>query len=151
MSLHEKIKETLKAAMKEKNAPKLAAVRGLLAALTNEAVNLGHKPDEILPDPESLVVIKRAAKQRQDSIAQFSAGGRADLAASEQAELAFIETYLPTLMSRAEIKKIAAIKKQELGITNKSQTGKFIGALMKELGGRADGALVKTVAEELLN
>ncbi len=150
MTIHEQLKAGMKEAMKEKNAPKLAAIRGLLSAFTNEAVTRGYKPDQLLSDEEALAVIKRAAKQRKDAIAQFAAGGRTDLAESEQAELAFIETWLPTMMSRDEIKKIAEAKRAELGVTSKAELGKFIGALMKDLSGKADGADVKAVAEELL-
>ena len=150
MSLHEQIKGEIKKAMLEKNPIKLGVVRGLVSALTNEAVVKGHKPDEFLNDEETLNVIRRVAKQRKDSIAQFTAGGRADLAEAEQVELAFVETYLPQLMSREEIKKVAMAKLTELGNPDKSQAGKVTGALMKDLKGQADGADVKAVIDELL-
>lgn len=150
MTLHEQIKGEMKEAMKEKNAVKLTAIRGLLSAFTNETITLGHKPDQLLADEEALTVIRRAVKQRKDAIAQFTSGGRADLAESEQAELAYLETYLPQMMSRAEIKTLAEAKKAELGISDKSQAGKFTGVLMQALKGKADGADVKAVVDELL-
>lgn len=140
----------MKDAMKEKNQPRLMAIRGLLSAFTNEAVSKKYKPDQILTDEEALAVIKRAVKQRKDAMAQFEAGGRADLAENEKGELGYLEKYLPQTMSREEIKKIAEAKKTELGIASKADAGKFTGALMKELKGRADGADVKAVVDELL-
>lgn len=150
MTLHEQIKGEMKEAMKEKNQPRLMAIRGLLSAFTNEAVSKKYKPDQILTDEEALAVIKRAVKQRKDAIAQFESGDRVDLAENEKGELSYLEKYLPQMMSREEIKKIAEAKKAELGITDKSGAGKFTGTLMKELAGRADGADVKAVVDELL-
>ena len=143
--LHEKIKGELKEAMKEKNAVKLSVVRGLLAAFTNEAVTRGHKPDQLLTDEEALAVIKRLAKQRQDSVRQFTAGGRGDLA-----EAAYLETYLPAMMGPEEIKPVVEKVIAAFGATAKANAGKVIGATMKELKKRADGAAVKALVEELL-
>lgn len=148
--LHEKIKGEIKQAMLEKNQVKLGVVRGLVASFTNELVAQKKKPDEMLDDEATLAVIRREAKKRKDSIIQFEAGGRADLADTEKAELKFIEIYLPQLMSREEIKKIAKAKKSELGIAGKTDAGKFTGTLMKELKGKADGADVKAVVDEIL-
>lgn len=148
--LHEKIKSEVKRAMLEKNPVKLAVVRGLLAALTNELVTLRRKPDETLDDEAALAVIRREAKKRKDSISQFETGGRADLADAEKAEFKYIEVYLPQLMSREEIKKVALAKKAGLKVAGKADAGKFTGALMKELKGKADGAEVKAVVDEIL-
>ncbi len=148
--IHEQIKSEVKQAMLAKDQVKLTVVRGLLAAFTNELVNLKKKPDELLDDETVLTVIRREAKKRKDSIAQFETGGRADLAEAEQAELKYIEVYLPQLMSREEIKKVAELKKSELAVVSKSDAGKLMNALMKELKGKADGADVKAVVDELL-
>jgi len=148
--LHQQIKEEVKKATLEKNPLKLNVIRGLVAAFINELVTKRRKPDEILTDDEALAVIRRAAKQRQDSIKQFTAGGRADLAAAETAELEIIKTYLPAELSEKEITKLVQKKITELGITDKKYIGKLIGALMKELSGRADGKIVKKIAEKLL-
>lgn len=150
MTLHEQIKSEMKEAMKEKNQVKLMAIRGLLSGFMNEAVAKKYKPDQILTDEEALAVVKRAVNQRKDAINQFVTGGRADLAEGEKAELSYLEKYLPQMMSRDEIKKIAEAKKTEMGITDKSQAGQFTGSLMKELKGKADGADVKAVVDELL-
>lgn len=150
MSLQTDIKGQIKEAMLAKDALRLSVVRGLVAAFTNELVAKQRKPTEELSDEDVLAVIRRAVKQRKDSIEQFTAGGRQDLVDSEAAELSVLEKYLPQMMSRDEIKKVAEAKKKELGITDKSKLGQFVGTLMKELKGKADGGDVKSVAEELL-
>lgn len=149
--IHEQIKGEVKQAMLAKDQVKLAVVRGLLSAFTNELVNQKRKPDEMLDDETAITVIRKESKKRKDSIAQFETGGRADLAESEKAELALIEVYLPKLMSREEIKPLAEAKKTELGISSKADAGKLMNALMKDLKGKADGADVKAVADEILS
>lgn len=148
--LHEEIKGTLKDAMKARDEVRLRTVRSMLTAFMNELVATGKKPQEILDDAGVLAVIKRLAKQRKDSIEQFEAAGRDELAQVEKDELAVLETYLPTLMSRDAIRPIAAAKIAELGAVDKSKMGLIVGALMKDLGGKADGSDVKAVIEELL-
>jgi len=148
--LHEEIKGTLKEAMKARDEVRLRTVRSMLTAFMNELVATGKKPQEMLDDAGVLAVIKRLAKQRKDSIEQFEAAGRNELAQVEKDELAVLETYLPTLMSRDAIRPIAAAKIAELGAVDKSKMGLLVGALMKDLGGKADGADVKAVIEELL-
>ncbi|MBP9855995.1 MAG: GatB/YqeY domain-containing protein [Candidatus Pacebacteria bacterium] len=147
--LHQQIKDEIKEAMKAKDAVKLSVVRGLSSAFTNELVAKGKKPDEMLSDDEVLAVIKRASKQRKDSIEQFTAGGRADLAEGEIAELKIIESYLPAAMSREEVEKIAKAKIAEMG-ADKSKIGMLVGAVIKESNGTADGNVVKKVLEQLL-
>ena len=149
MSLHEQIKEEIKEAMKAKEALRLEVVRGILAALTNESVAKGGTPQDLLDDEAALSVIKRLAKQRKDSAAQFESGGRSDLAKKEKEELEYIEKYLPQMMGRDEIEKVVKAKKEELGILDKAKIGVLIGASMKELAGKADGGDVKAVAEGL--
>lgn len=147
MTLHESIKAELKEAMKAKEAVRLRVVRGLLTAFMNEMVATGRTPQDMLADDEVLAVIKRAAKQRKESITQYEAAGRDELAAPEKEELVVLESYLPQLMSIEEITPIVVAKKAELGITNKAKMGVLVGAVMKELAGKADGADVKTVVE----
>jgi uncharacterized protein YqeY len=149
MSLHEQVKNTLKEAMKAKDAVRLRTVRSMLTAFMNELVATKRTPQDMLSDDEVLVVIKRLAKQRKESITQYEANDRQDLADPEKAELAVLESYLPQLMSVEEIRPIAEAKKAELGIEDKSKMGMLIGALMKELAGKADGGDVKLVVERL--
>ena len=147
MTLHENIKAELKEAMKAKEAVRLRVVRQLLTAFMNEMVATGRTPQDLLTDDETLAVIKRAAKQRKESITQYEAAGRDELAVPEKEELIVLEAYLPTMMSLEEITPIVVAKKSELGIDDKSKMGMLVGAVMKELAGKADGGDVKTAVE----
>lgn len=149
MSIQQDIKNELKPAMMAKDQVKLLTIRGLMTAFTNELVVLKRKPDGELTDDEVLAVLRRQAKQRKDSIEQFTTGGRADLAEKEEAELKLIEIYLPQMMSQDAIRPIAVAKKEASGITDKAQAGKLMSEIMKELKGQADGADVKAVVDSL--
>jgi len=138
------------AALKAHEEVKLTVLRGILTAFTNELVAKGKKPTEQLGDDEAIAVIKRLGKQRKDSIEQFTAGNRADLAEREQQELLILEAYMPQLAGKDEIEKVAKAKIAEMGVTDKSAMGKLIGAVMKEFGTRADGNDVKEVLQKLL-
>lgn len=147
--LHEQIKNEIKEAMKARDEIRLATVRSISAAMTNELVAKRMKPDEMLSDEEALAVIKRLVKQRQDSIEQFRAGGREDLATAEEAELNILKVYLPAQMSIEQIRSIAEAKKAEMGVTDKTKLGILVGAVMKASAGQADGNTVKEVVESL--
>jgi uncharacterized protein YqeY len=149
MTLQETIKSSLKEAMMAKDSVKMTVIRGLMSAFTNELVSIGRTPQDALSDEEVLTVIRRAVKQRKDSIEQFKTAGRDDLVESESAELALLEVYLPQMMSKEEILTIAEAKKVELGVTDKSKVGILMSALMKDLKGKADGTDVKSVVEGL--
>ena len=149
MSIHEQIKENIKNAMKAKDEIRLSVMRGISSAFTNELVATKRKPTDMLTDEEAIAVITKLSKQRKESIAQFTAGGRPDLAESEEKELAVLSEFLPEMMSVEEIKKIAVSKMNELGMTDASKKGMLVGALMKDLKGKADGADVKNVVDSL--
>lgn len=148
--MHDKIQSEIMTAMKAKDSVRLTTLRGILAAFTNELVAKGRKPTEKLSDDEAIAVIARSAKQHKDSIDQFRAGGREDLVATEEAELKIIEEFLPEMMSKDEIRPIAEAKIAELGVADKSGVGKLMGALSKELKGKADGKDIKEVVDSLL-
>lgn len=150
MNLHIQIKEELKTAMKAKDAVKLRTVRSMLTAFTNELVATGKTPQNALDNAEVLNVIKRLAKQRKESILQFNAAGRTELSEPEIEELAVLESYLPTMMTRDEIRPIVEKRIAELGMVDKSKVGMLIGALMKDLAGKAEGSDVKALVEEIL-
>lgn len=149
MSIHTDLRTTLKEAMKAKDEARLRTVRSMLTAFTNELVATGKTPQDELDDAGALAVVKRLAKQRKESILQYEAGGRPELAVPEKEELAILESYLPTLMSQDAIRPIAEAVKAELGITDKSKLGQLVGAVMKKLQGQADGTDVKAVVESL--
>ncbi len=150
MAIHESLKASIPDAMRAKDEAKLRTLRSLVSAMTNEAVAKGRKPDQFLTDEEAQAVLKRAANQRKDSIQQFEAAGRIELTGGEKEELVIIESLMPAMMSREDIKAIAEAKIAELGITGKAEAGKFTGILMKELKGKADGGDVKAVVDSLL-
>lgn len=147
--LQEKIKNGIKEAMMAKDALRLKTFRAMSAAFTNELVAKNRKPQEMLSDEEVIAVITRLAKQRKDSIDQFKKGGREDLVNEEEAELGILETFLPKMMDKAEVQKIAESKKVELAITDATKKGMLMSALMKDLKGKADGAVVKEVVDSL--
>jgi hypothetical protein len=149
MSLQQDIKNGVLEALKAKEQTRLLVLRGLSTAFTNELVAKGRKPDGVLEDEEALAVIAREAKKRKESISQFEAAGRTDLSESEKAELAIIEGFLPAQLSREDIVKFVQKKISDMGSTI-PQKGQFIGAVMKDLKGTADGKIVQEVVNELL-
>ncbi|MCA9352653.1 GatB/YqeY domain-containing protein [Patescibacteria group bacterium] len=151
MTLQEQIKENMKNAMKEKNMAAVTTYRGLMSAMTNEVVAAGKTPDTPVDDEMAMTVLTREAKKRKDAIAQYTDAGRPELAADEQGELDIIQSFLPELMSRDEIKSIAEAKMADMGIADASGKGQLMGALMGELKGKADGGDVKSVVDELLS
>jgi hypothetical protein len=143
------LKEAMKDAMRAKDSVRLGVIRGLMAAASNESVTKGKGPDGVLTEEEMLGVVTRAAKQRKDSIEQFEKGGRPELAEGEKAELAILMAMLPTQMSKEEIEAAAKAKATELGVTDKTGANKLMGALMKDLRGKADGNDVKAVVDAM--
>jgi uncharacterized protein YqeY len=150
--LHQTIKSDIATALRAKDTVRLEVLRGLLALITNEIL-AGKVSTEFLPDDKVLALIKRSAKQRKDSIEQFEKGGRMDLVDKEKAELIILNSFLPTLMSREEIKLVATQRIEALkssGSFDPKAGGKITGTLMKELAGKADGSDVKAIVEELI-
>lgn len=148
---HPELKEAIKDAMRAKDAVRLSVMRGLSAAATNEAITKGKGPEGMLDEDELMTVIMRAAKQRKDSIEQFVAGGRPELAEGEKAELAVLEMLLPAQMSREDIVTAAHAKAAEMGVADKTGANKLMGMLMKDLKGKADGTIVKEVVDSLFS
>ncbi len=136
--------------MKARDEVRLSVLRGLLTACTNELVAKGKKPTDELPEDDLMALVRRGAKQRKDSIEQFGKGGRIDLAEKEKTELAILEAMLPAQMSREEVEAVARTKANELGITDATKNNQLMGALMKDLKGKADGNLVKEIVESML-
>jgi uncharacterized protein len=142
------IKNDMKEAMKAKDDLKVQTLRGVIAGCTNELVAKGMKPTDGIDDAMAMTVLKRLGKQRKDSAEQFEKGNRPELAAKEMSELKIIEAYLPQQASREDIEKVARAKKEELNI-DAAGKGKLMGIVMKELGGNADGGVVKEVVDSL--
>lgn len=151
MTLHETLKDQMKEAMRAKDKVRLTTIRSILGSVTEDLIKNKQKPDEVADDDLTLAVIKREAKKRADSIEQFTAAGRTELAETEEAELEILKDFLPEMMSVDAIKPLVEAKIRELGITDPSKKGMLIGALMKDLKGKADGSDVKAVVDELLS
>ena len=148
MTLQEQMKENMKASMKERDMTAVMTYRGLMAAMTNEIVATGKSPDTPVDDDMAMIVLTRESKKRKDSIFQYIAADRPELAEDEKTELAIIEKFLPEMMSLENIKKIVSEKMAEMG--NDINKGQFMGSLMSELKGKADGNDVKIAVDELL-
>ncbi len=151
MTIHETIKAGIPEALRARDTVRLTTLRSVATMMTNEVVAKKRKPDEFLTDEEALAVLKRASNQRKDSIEQYTAAGRAELAEPEAAELAIIETYLPEQMGREQVEEVVKAKIAEMGVSDKAGAGKLMGAVMQELKGQADGAVVKEVIDRLLS
>ena len=145
MTLQQRVDSDLKEAMRAKDVTKLGVLRMLKSALKYAAIAKSGAEAE-LSDAEAVQVIRKQAKQRQDSIESFEKGGRAELADKEKQELAILNTYLPQGMSPDELAKVVRETIAELGATSKAQMGAVMKALQPKIAGRADG---KTLSAEV--
>lgn len=149
MTLHEQIKNNIKEAMKAGDKVRLEVMRGLVTAFTNELVAKSRTPQDLLTDEEAIAVITRLSKQRKDSIEQFTKGGRMDLVEEESKQLAILNEYLPKLMEENEVEEFVKSKIIETGAIDPTKKGMFMASLMKDLKGKADGSMVKSVVDKL--
>jgi len=149
MIIHENIKEQIKTAMREHDVLRLEVLRGLQSAFSYELIAKKSK-DLLLKDTDVLAIIKKGVKQRKDSIEQFEKGNRKDLVKKEKAEMEILNEFLPVSMSKDEIKKIVDKKIKTDGMPDAKKMGQFMGIIMKELKGKADGDDVKNVLDGLV-
>lgn len=147
MTLEQKVNEDMKAAMKAGEKEKLVALRSLRAAIL-EFQKSGT--GDVLDQAAELKILKTAVKKRKDSIEMYEKGGRADLLAQEQLELAVIEQYLPAMMNDEQIKSKISEIINNVGAKSMADMGKVMGVAMKEFQGKADGGAVNRIAKELL-
>ena len=142
----------LTAAMKAKDTQRLGVVRMLKSRIMEAEVEQRARkgPDYVLEDPECLAVIATYAKQRRDSIEAYRSGGKEDLAAKEEAELAIIQQYLPAQMSEEEIRRVVAGAIAESGAASAKDMGSVMKIVMPRLKSAADGAVVSRIVRELL-
>lgn len=151
MISYTQIQDEIKQSLRSKDELRLSVLRDIKTSLTNELVATGRKAQDIPDEKDVLKVIKRLAKQRKDSIEQFKAGKREDLAQKEEAELAILLEYLPEEMNDEEIESLVRRKIKELGVLDTSKMGILIGAVMKETENRADGTIVRQIVERVLS
>ena len=145
MALAERVDTDLKDAMRAKDATKLGVLRMLKSALEYAAIEKSGAEAE-LNDAEAAQVVRKQAKQRQDSIESFEKGGRTELAAKEKKELSILQAYLPQGMSADELAKVVRDTIAGVGATSKAQMGAVMKALQEKAAGRADG---KTLSQEV--
>ena len=150
MALYDTIHEALKTAMKAGEAERRDTIRLLESALKNEAIELRKGVDE-LSDDEVVAILRRLTKQRRESAESYRAGGRPDLAEKEESELAIIGEYLPAALPEEELRRLVEEAKTETGASTRADFGKLMGAAMKKVAGRADGAAIKPFVEEALS
>ncbi len=146
MSLKTKISDDMKAAMRAKESERLATIRLLQAAIKQKEVDERIE----LTDDQVLAVIDKMVKQRKDSITQFEAGGRQDLADIEKAELVVLSAYMPAQMSDAEVQAEVAAAVAAVGAAGPQDMGKVMGVLKPKLAGRADMTAVSAMVKATL-
>jgi len=146
MTLKEKIKSDLKDTMKSGDV----VARGVLRLLGSDIKNEEIAQKKELADDDVLKIIKKGIKTRKESIEQYKAGRRKDLAEQEEKELKILEKYMPEQMGEDEVRKIVSDIVEKLENVNASDFGKVMGATMKEIGGNADGNVVSRIVKEEL-
>ena len=147
-TLTQRIDDDLKQAMRAKVDVAKLTLRSVKTALT-EASKSGSE-SHLMGDADVLAVVMKEAKRRRDAMTEYEKAGRADLVASEAAELAILEHYLPQQLSAAEIELMAQEVIQSVGATSMREMGKVMTALMDRVAGQADGRAVNQVVRKLL-
>lgn len=151
MSLKEQIDADLKAAMKGGEKTRLTAIRSIRAALLEKEVSIRVGGKAELSGDQEIEVLSGLAKRRRDAIEQFNAGGRADLAENEQAELEVIETYMPEPAGAEEVEAVVREVIARTGASSMKDMGRVMGESMKALKGKADGSAVQAAVKSLLS
>ncbi len=144
--LRDQLRADLTAAMKARDELRRDTLRLVTAALKNADIEKGDPLDEA----GLLQILQKQIRQREESIEQYRAGGRDDLADREAAEIGVLEAYVPQQMSRDEVLEAARAAVARAGAEGPGDKGKVMGPLMGELRGKADGRLVNEVVTELL-
>ncbi|MDY7022001.1 MAG: GatB/YqeY domain-containing protein [Cyanobacteriota bacterium] len=151
MSLKDQISEEIKAAMKAKDKVRLEAVRGIKKVLLEKESEVKGKGQEALTPEQELEVLMQQAKQRRDSIEQYTQAGREDMAESEKAELTVIEEFLPQQLSEDEIAAVIDEVIAEVKASSPKDMGKVMGPAMQRLKGQADGKKVQELVKTKLS
>jgi uncharacterized protein YqeY len=146
----QQLKDELKQAMLARDTEKTSVLRMIISALGYYEINKGGAGYEAT-DEDVMAVLQKEAKQRRDSIEQFTTGNRPELAEKEQKELAIIQTYLPAQMGDDEIRSFVREAIAQTDASTPADMGKVIGALMPKTKGKADGALVSQIVREELS
>ncbi len=151
MSLREQLMNDLRDAMRAKDETRKRTIRSVIAALKEAETELDSSGQRVsLDDSAILALIAKQAKQRQESIDAFQLGGRDDLVAREEGDLAVLQSYLPKQLSREQIEAEARQVIAEVGASGPRDIGKVMKPLMARVRGRADGGLANQIVRELL-
>ena len=150
MSLKERVSEEIKTAMKAKDKLRLETVRGIKKVILEKESEVRAKGREELSEAEELAIVMQLAKQRRDSITQFTDAGRQELAEKEAQELEILEEYLPAQLSDAEIEAAVDEAIAQVGATGPRDMGKVMGPVMQKLKGQADGTKVQSIVKAKL-
>ena len=146
LSLLDQLTSDIITAMKAKDAATTSALRMVKAALTNAEIDARAK-GKALDDASVLAAVKGHAKKLAEAIEEFRKGGREEMAAATESELRIIERYLPAAMSEEDVRKVVTTVRAKTGA---SAMGPLMGAVMKELAGKADGTVVRKLVDEAL-
>ncbi len=149
MTLEERLDADLKDAMRSGDNVRKLAIRAVKTAITEAKV--AGTEQRALTDEDVLRILQKQVKQRRDSVAEFTRGGRLDLVAKEEAEIAVLERYLPQQLNEPEIRARAQAVIAELGVTDQKGLGQVMKRLTADLRGIADGAIVSRIVRELLS
>lgn len=150
MSIRQTIADQMKDAMRAKDSVKLDTLRSIKAALMEKEISIRQGGEAELSEAEELQVVNNLAKKRRDSIEQFTAAGRTDLAEKESKELAILITFLPEQLSAEAVARRLKELIAETGAASMKDLGKVMPLAMKEFKGRADGKLVQDTLKTLL-
>jgi uncharacterized protein YqeY len=142
-----RITEAMKDAMRSRDKDRLGAIRLILAEF--KKIEVDERAD--VTDERAITVLDKMVKQRRDSIKQYEAGGRPELAATEQAEIAVIQDFLPAALSEAEISAIISDAIKQTGATSMKEMGAVMNIARPQLLGRADMGLVSQLVKKLLS
>lgn len=151
MSLQQQITDDLKASMKARDKARTSALRMLLAAMKNAAVAAGHGPQGELTDDEVIKLLQTETKRRKEAATAYRDAGRHEQAASEEAEAAIYQAYLPAQLTDDELAAAIDAAIAEVGADNPSQMGQVMKAVMPKVAGRADGARVSGMVKDRLS
>ena len=146
MKLKEQIKADIKDAMRARDTARRDTLRNLSAAIKQIEVDERRELD----DSDVEAILMKYAKQREDAKAQFAEGGRDDLVAREEAELAIVRSYLPEPLSDEELTEILKKIIADTGATSMKEMGRIMGAAKAAVGSRADGGRINTLVKKLL-
>jgi len=148
MTLQERLVEEMKDAMRSGQAEKLSVIRMVRASLKNREIERGKgKP---LTDADVVEVILSGIKQRRDAIEQFGKGGRADLVAKEEHEVAILQTFLPPPLSDDELAALVREAAADVGASGPKDMGKLMKAVLPRVAGRAEGGAVNAAVKRHL-